>query len=235
MSTKNYILTDKVLVSGQTTESAVNNLAYTQKQTQTVYLDGLGRLIQTNNSKASHDGSEDIITARKYDAFGRTEKDFIPYSYASNKAYDPSFQSYTRYTSDYNTTDDDYAFYETIYEASPLNRVVKQAAPGYSWRNGSGKEVEFQYGTNTSTEVRNYTVSSTGSLNLSASCYAANTLLKTTSYDEDDKKTEEFTDKRGNVVLRRSWHGSTKYSTYYVYDLYYRLAYVIPQIGRAHV
>jgi len=57
-STKNYILTDKVLVSGQTTESAVNNLAYTQKQTQTVYLDGLGRLIQTNNSKASHDGSE---------------------------------------------------------------------------------------------------------------------------------------------------------------------------------
>lgn len=227
-STKNYVVSETVLESGKTTESEINSLLYTQKQVETSYYDEFGRLVQTNMYKAAADGSKDIITAEAYDAFGRPVKKFIPYSYSSNKAFDTGFASSTRYTADYNTTDDDYPYAQTRYQIPPLNRITTQGSAGYAWRIGGGHEVGMTYGLNSATEVRNYTVSASGELNLSASYYTANTVYKTASEDEDDRKTEEFRDFMGRVVLKRSWDGSTKFSTYYVYDNRGLLCYVIP-------
>jgi len=53
------------------------------------------------------------------------------------------------------------AFAETLLENSPLNRPLKQAAPGNAWALGSGHEIKYDYDTNVNGEVRMFGVSTT--------------------------------------------------------------------------
>ncbi|HBL78306.1 MAG: hypothetical protein A2W90_16380 [Bacteroidetes bacterium GWF2_42_66] len=230
----NYIKTETVRTSGNTTETAVTNLSYTSKQTRVEYFDGLGRSQQANDCNASYNGTSDVVTSVKYDAYGRPEKNYLPYSYTLNGGYDASYESSARYTGNYGSTDAAYAFNTTVYEASPLYRVLKQRPQGYSWSDGTGREVKIAYGTNTTNEVMNYTIGSTGLLNLSATAYPVNSLYKTTAWDENNtqssstSRTEEFKDKQGRVVMKRVYNGTTAHSTYYVYNDLGQLCCVIP-------
>ncbi len=231
-STENYIKSEAVLVSGKTTETAVNSLSYTQKQTAVKYFDGLGRADQTNLYKGAGDASKDIITSVGYDGFGREEKQYLPFASAKNMAYHTSSTTVSNF-SIYGSSDDDYAYSQNVFEASPLSRIEKQAMPGYNWRNGSGHEQKFEQGTNSSGEVEYFYVNSSNGLSKGTD-YGAGTLYKSTAWDENNSesfsvsRTEEFTDKRGNVVLKKSWSGSTEHQTYYVYDDYNRLRFVLP-------
>lgn len=56
----------------------------------------------------------------------------------------------------------------------------------------------------------------------------ANQLYKNVITDENGSKTEEFKDKEGRVVLKRAYDGSEPHDTYYVYDIYNNLTFVIP-------
>src|SRR5690606_28101033 len=63
--------------------------------------------------------------------------------------------------------------------------------------------------------------------------YSTNELYKNSTKDENwisgnDRTTEEFTDKQGHVVLKRTYNGGQAHDTYYVYDDYGNLTYVIP-------
>lgn len=199
---------------------------------------------------------KDIITHVAYDGFGRQDKEYLPYAASSNGGHFRTgalseVESY--YVS--NFPDDISAstpnpFSQKELEASPLGRVLKQAAPGEDWELGSGHEIEFGYHTNSSsTEVRKYKVDITESTNNNIKVYApalvddgyygVNTLYKTVTKDENHDgsssklhTTEEFKDKRGRVVLKRTYAlvGSieTPHDTYYVYDYYGNLSYVIP-------
>ena len=199
------------------------------------YYDGLGRPTQTNLYKASGDGGKDIITSITYDAYGREEKQYLPFAAEKAGAYHTSPTLATNFTG-YDSADRSYAFSQTVYEESPLNRVVKQIAPGYTWREGSGHEVKIAYGTNTGSEVMDYTIdNSTNLLNTTASAYGANTLYKTTIWDENvttqsesANRSVEYKDKLGRVVLKRSYIGTTAYSTYYVYNDKGLLCCVVP-------
>src|SRR5690606_28434491 len=155
---------------------------------------------------------------------------------------------------------------QTVYEASPLNRVLSQAAPGEDWKQGNGHEINYSYQTNTATEVKLFTVTTTAEqfigsngektvtyrpeLNISTTnsgYYEAGELYKTITYDEQYTtgklhSTEEFTDKQGRVVLKRTYGPSDSnmdgsitsgeqeaaHDTYYVYDDYGNLTYVLP-------
>lgn len=67
--------------------------------------------------------------------------------------------------------------------------------------------------------VRLQTIGSDGTLT-STTTYPDNTLYKTTTWDNLDNttsRTEEFKDKQEKVV-NRSYNGTEKLSTYYVYD-----------------
>jgi len=62
--------------------------------------------------------------------------------------------------------------------------------------------------------------------------YGARELHKTITKDENhsagtNHTTEEFKDKQGRVVLKRTYNNGT-HDTYYVYDDYGNLSYVIP-------
>lgn len=103
--------------------------------------------------------------------------------------------------------------------------------------------VKFDYRTNTINEVRRFGVSFVDnntekpSLILNGS-FAAKQLSKNITKDENwtktdglNKTTEEFTDKQGRVILKRTYTDNKKHDTYYVYDKFSNLTYVLPPLA----
>ncbi|MCT1527024.1 DUF6443 domain-containing protein, partial [Sphingobacterium hotanense] len=134
----------------------------------------------------------------------------------------------------------------TVFENSPLNRVLQQGAPGKSWQpspdrgavlvsSDSGHTVVTEYGTNAANSVRLWTVSSPNGATGSG-YYGAGKLYKTVLKDENwvaaDNKAgtvEEYKDFDDRVVLKRVWESDSKsLDTYYAYDDFGDLRYVIP-------
>lgn len=215
------------------------------KNIQLTYFDGLGRPIQKVDNAQSNTG-KDIVTHIEYDAFGRQVKDFLPFPTSQNTMqYIDGTTGYTTSDTYYQDTyNDSTPFSEKQLEASPLNRVLKQAAPGNSWAMNSGHEIKFDYQTNTSSEAKLYQVTTTWNASkqlydISISNpvnYQANQLYKTVTKNENwtfgnDNTTQEFKDKEGRVVLKRTFNNTVAHDTYYVYDIYGNLTYVIPPLA----
>lgn len=227
-----------------------DSLTKEEKSQNITYFDGLGRPIQSIAIGQGANG-EDIITPMQYDGFGRQEKEFLPYVSAnggnSYPKIDPTaaitavqgFYSSDKYENTANP------FSQKQYELSPLNRVLKQAAPGTSWAMGSGHEIKLDYQTNKSADgVKLYKAITTwqagqGLYEISfsdAGTYAENELYKTVTFDENSAanpsessgSTVEFKNKEGQVVLKRTYDSGEKHDTYYVYDIYGNLTYVLP-------
>jgi RHS repeat-associated protein len=206
------------------------------------YFDGLGRLLQMVQVKGNPYADKDMVQLVQYDQFGREATRYLPYTSATA---DGSYKAdaFTVQPTFYNSPptgvkQNSYPFSQTIFEASPLNRVMEQGAPGADWQpvinNTTGHTMKMEYSSNSSADaVRLWTVTSNGA---TATTYADNELYKTISKDEnwkytDDKAgtTEEFKDKEGRVVLKRIWETNSKsLSTYYVYDDLGNLRYVLP-------
>jgi hypothetical protein len=98
------------------------------------YFDGLGRPIETVSRNTGAD-EKDVISFMKYDAFGRETQKYMPYT--DNHALTGALPSFDTHSilqkAFYNdipgkTSDKDYAFAETIFENSPLNRTLQQGA-----------------------------------------------------------------------------------------------------------
>ena len=240
MSNENYIyaITPQKAITdiSQLTENkdAIKNITY---------FDGLGRPKQRVGIKQSA-SEKDIVGHIDYDAYGRQKKEYLPYLSTSDEGnYNPNAKTETNnyyknnYAADMNAANPN-PFSERAFDGSPLNRVKKQAAPGYDWRMGGGHEIEFDYSTNTATEVRLYTVSLsatyTPTLSGGTSYYTKGTLYKTVTKDENhsgttkDRTTEEFKNKQGKILLERTYNANVAHDTYYVYDEYGNLTYVLP-------
>ncbi len=250
---RNYIITTtpKVPVTNTQNITQAKDVAIS-----ITYYDELGKPNQRIANQQSNSG-KDIITHIAYDNYNRQVKEFLPFkSNSTNMAFDISAEVNTLGYSDYSGQS---PFSEKQFEASPLNRVFKQAAPGTisDWAMGSGHEIKFDYLTNTSTDavkfylataswdpnvstnnlVYDVTMSQTGTSN-----YADNQLMKTIVKDENwvsgkNNTTEEFKDKEGKLILKRTYSDYVETSqfevahdTYYVYDQYNNLTYVIPPL-----
>ena len=243
IKTVNYKVASAAKITAPTIAQAAQNVTY---------FDGLGRPVQQIASQQSNSG-KDIITHIAYDIFGRQIKEFLPYEASSvNMAFEPNAETNT--VTFYNTTKYDNTANpssEKSLESSPLNRVLKQAAPGTSWAMGGGHEIKLDYQTNTADEVRLYKATaawsaSSGLYDIAfsdAGNYAANELYKTITYDENTAaipsesagSTVEFKDKEGRVILKRTYESGVKHDTYYVYDQYGNLTYVIPPKANATI
>lgn len=213
------------------------------------YFDGLGRPVQNIAIGQGADGS-DLITPIEYDGFGRQEKEYLPFSLPNPGNQYPRIDTQTAIhnaisfynTNEYWNTTNPYS--QKKFENSPLNRVLKQAAPGKEWAMGEGHEIKIDYQTNKNDEVRLFEVittwdASSGLYDISFwdnGYYEKNELYKTITYDEnsaanpveEDGSTVEFTNKEGKVVLKRTYNANKPHDTYYVYDEYGNLTYVIP-------
>ncbi|MDX6183946.1 DUF6443 domain-containing protein [Flavobacterium sp. Fl-77] len=226
-----------------------NTLTKEEINQNVTYFDGLGRPIQTIAIGQGNNGL-DVITPVAYDGFGRQVKEYLPYTASNGGTYYPKIDptsaiDATRvfYNNKYQNTDN--PFSEKKLEASPLNRVLKQVAPGSSWAMNSGHEIKLDYQTNTATDVvklyratANWQAGS-GLYEISLAedgTYTAGELYKTVTYDENTTATPietagatiEFKNKEGQVLLKRTYAAGDKHDTYYVYDLYGNLTYVLP-------
>jgi RHS repeat-associated protein len=225
------------------------------------YFDGLGRPMQKTAIKATP-YKKDIVSHIEYDQMDRQAIDFLPYVSENNLngSYTDGATARTNVRKQYGTypypaptsfeqTNNPYS--EKLFETSPLSRVLKQSAPGNDWVMNGGHEVKLDYQTNVLNEVLQYKVKkdeTTGEFKLvqaSNQYYDAGQLYKTITKDEnwtaadgDNKTTQEFKDKEGRVVLKRTFATSivnsvavnTNHDTNYVYDDYDNLTYVIPPL-----
>ena len=223
------------------------------------YFDGLGRLKQSVAIRQSANDETDIITHTEYDDFGRQKKEYLPYESSNingeislNAKLDTENYYKTEYPLDINNSLPN-PFSEIEFEASPLNRVKKQASPGYDWRLGGGHEIETDYDVNNNSEVKRYKVTSVLSngvyiptlvLNTSSANnngnYQSGELTKSIIRDENhtignDRTTEEFKNFQGQVVLKRTYNAGQKHDTYYVYDNFGNLSYVLPPKSEANI
>ncbi|RYY49995.1 MAG: hypothetical protein EOO06_05315 [Chitinophagaceae bacterium] len=207
----------------------------------TSYVDGLGRGIQTVSKGVTPLG-KDMVSYKVFDAFGRETLQYLPYASTASDGYfktNPSLEQQTYFTTP-SLNNDQYngeqVFYgQTVLETSPLGRSQKTMAAGNSWA-GSGRGVTTEYRHNLTTDaVRVWTIGDAmGSIPLSNTIYGAGQLYKTVTKDEGGKAVVEFTDKEGKVVLKKvqlsdnpSFAHTGWLCTYYVYDDYGQLRYVV--------
>ncbi|CAC9974020.1 DUF6443 domain-containing protein [Flavobacterium panici] len=145
-------------------------------------------------------------------------------------------------------------FSEKYAEASPLSRIRKQSAPGAAWELNkfidSDHTIKFDYYANSTTDnVKRFKVSFTnGNKEVpyleNAGTYADLQLHKTIMKNENwtsgkNNTTEEFKNKEGNIILKRTYSdykdnnglllsSQAPHDTYYVYDQYGNLTFVLP-------
>ncbi|MGV0754778.1 DUF6443 domain-containing protein [Empedobacter brevis] len=208
-----------------------------EKKETVVYYDGLGREKQILQVGASPLGKT-IVTPIEYDGFGRQAREYLPFPISNSSNQIDTISTGTTFYS--TLTGDTTPFSEKTFENSPLNRVLAQAAPGKSWATGSGHEIKFSYQANKSSdEVIIFEVKTTYNATtkvydieltrrLSPVYYANGTLYKTVTTDENGQPIVEFKNKEGQVVLKRIDTSDGRHDTYYVYDIYGNLTYVLP-------
>ncbi|WP_172625786.1 DUF6443 domain-containing protein, partial [Chryseobacterium panacisoli] len=243
---KKLIIPIGILVAGslQGQLSPAENYIYTKtyldhtnlKVTESVqYFDGLSRPKQSIAIKGSPTG-KDVVTKYEYDGFGRQVNDYLPvpqsgtlnggiYASPLSNAVNPDIYGNEKIYS------------EKRLESSPLNRIQEQVQVGTAW---SGKPVKYDYGTNGTGEVYHYLISSSwyqGTTKssfdpASAIAYPSGQLYKNTVKDEDGNETQEFKNGKGQVILVRKVISPTlNADTYYIYNEYDQLAFVIPPKG----
>lgn len=250
--TMNYI---KTTAYKQAEPDPVSNPADTVATESITYFDGLGRAIQQISGKQSGGGT-DIVTHITYDPYGRQPIGFLPYAAAAqdNLSFvsDAGGETYNFYANFREGTSNPYS--EKFFEASPLNRVMKQAAPGNPWAGIAGDDsdhtIRFDYQANVEEEVKHFvvTLSLPGLVYEPAivrdGYYQPGTLYKTITKDENwtsgsEHTIEEFKDNEGKVILKRAYAKVivsseptvVAHDTYYVYDTYGNLTYVIPPLA----
>jgi len=229
-------------VASKTYLEPVTTSSTTAKRVETVqYFDGLGRPKQVVNVKASPKGN-DVVTPIVYDGFGREVDNYLPVPMTTGngaiQSLDPAgVVSY--YTSAQNTTTKDFAltdanpFSHKVLENSPLDRIQQQVQVGNAWSNNP---VKFDYEANKSTDkVMRFWSNvywpnqNNNDLRLeTAKYFGDNQLYKNVVTDEDKNVSIEFKNGEGQTLLVRKMLNPTQPAdTYYVYDEYNRLSFVI--------
>ncbi|WP_300600699.1 DUF6443 domain-containing protein [Niabella sp.] len=150
----NYIRTWTATAPVGTADSLMSS-GMLKAQMVTQYFDGLGRSLQAVVKKGSMvtstiidvntdtAGAKDLVTPVLYDAYGREQYKFSPF--AANNAggntsvsdgqfkLNPFAQHDQFMAGKYGSQGESNYYSQTVFEASPLNRVMEQFAPGKNW------------------------------------------------------------------------------------------------------
>ncbi len=255
----NYIRSTTVIEAGVTNKEDVDGLSIDQVNEQISYFDGLGRPMQTVQVQGSP-SKKDIVQPIVYDQFGREPVKYLPYvSSESNGWYklDPvgtvlanglpgsnytSSPQYQFYNDNDYIANDSKPYAASVIEPSPLNRILKQGAPGEVWQPDpdvdiSDRSIKFKYKTNSANEVYLWELNASDfPVIADTRYYSANELYKTVTFDEHDNRVIEYKDKQGQVILKKLQvedapddidHAGWA-CTYYIYDDFGNHRYVFP-------
>lgn len=239
---QNYILTRSFKIAG-VNQNNLGNARTTCEESQSIqYFDGIGRASQTVSVQASPNNN-DIIQPIAYDQSGREVVKYLPYVQSSNNGqYRPLAISeqnnfYINPIAGISSISNPYSI--SVFEASPLNRLREQGAPGSPWQpianSNTGHTLKSEYETNGTNEIKLWSINSSGDGAI-ANVYQPGALYKNIIKDENWEQIavkkgtiEEFKDQEGRIVLKRVWETDVKsLSTYYVYDDFGNLRYILP-------
>jgi len=238
---QNFIFTAEPLTEVADTASLFA-LPFDSLRQSITYFDGLGRANQIISVVAGP-GFKDIITPIEYDPYGREATKYLPYVAENNfgQYSETAVASQGGYYAE--VYPDETAYAKTIFESSPLNRVLKQGAPGTVWQPENNHVLSYDYNTNTQYEVLSWRVTNDSCFNTGTELsggyyyYPAGTLYKSILKDENwttgNLHTQvEYKDLMGKVVLKKSYvlvdTIVTPVETYYIYDDFNLLRYVLP-------
>ena len=253
-TTENYINSTTYKVATQT-----GNVTANQQQKNITYYDGLGRPIQ-QIAVGQSATKNDIITHIEYDHLGRQTKSYLPYA-SKNNGGSYRTNALLKTNSFYNTNafqNTTNPYNETLFEESPLNLPIEMAAPGNDWKEGNVNEhtIKKEYKVlENADQVCNFRVSLSSNNTPSLvnkgvfevglqesqrvqTAFKAPTLYKFITKDENwkpsdvnDNTTQNYKDFRGRTILKRSFDNNIPHDTYYVYDDYGNLSYVLPPLA----
>lgn len=226
-SSENYVYSRTYLEPTQTSD-------FSKKQIGEVdYYDGLGRPKQNIVIKGSPKGN-DIAIPIEYDEFGRQIKDYLPIPQEGTQNgiiySDPLFNASTIYGHEK-------IYAEKLIENSPLDRVLGQIQVGNDWQNNPTKII---YEVNrASDKVKKFITNTiwengaTKTILEQDEYFEVSHLYKTISKDEDGNEQVEFKNSLGQIVLQRKINEGNNVDTYYVYNEYQQLVFVIPPLASA--
>lgn len=240
----NVVSTTRVRIPGVTESTDFYSLDRNEIAQSVKYDDGLGRTIQ-QLIVGQTPGGKDFIQPFAYDQYGRASKQYLPYA-ASD--FGGGLRG-TALTSGGNyTSSDQYLFYQnaakvahdtaplaqSVFDDTPIGRLLEQGAPGAAWQPGTNHAVKSIFRVNTASDnVRIWTTA--GPKTTAPTTYVAGALNVSRTTDENGNEVLQFVDKLGRLLLKRVQVGETiegvytEYlDTYYVYDTRGNLALQIP-------
>lgn len=226
----NYILSNTLQTAISDT-ARIKLLPVDSVQQSIQYFDGLGRLAESVVTQGSP-SKTDIIQPVTYDAYGRKNRSYLPFTDGNNGWYkddpigdvagyttSPQYRFYNNGPGD-EVVDDIRPFAETIFETSDLNRPDKDYGAGNDWGpGGSNKYVQHAYRLNANGTTGNmekviaWKIDATtgqpvrymaSNAFLDGAGYFKNGQLSINSTkDEQGNEVREYTDRSGHVILKK--------------------------------
>ena len=231
-NTENYIQTRVYRDSIATSSPNASKIETVQ------YYNGLGKEKQKINVKASPLGN-DLVIPTIYDSAGRQSREYLPIpqsSTSNGEIYQQAAGSIPFPVPDAtNFYNGEKIFTEKTFENSPIDRVLQQKTAGAQW---DTHPLQFNYDFNNGDEVKKYVATFDYTTNkakiIQSNNHTANTLIKKITTDEDGNQTIEYKNSEDQVLLLRKVISATENAdTYYVYNEYSQLAYIIPPLASA--
>lgn len=201
------------------------------------YYDGLGYPQQIINIGGAYNGG-DIVQPIVYDPMRRADaKSYLPYVREISTglmAESPLSEQQSYYADMFGPSDALHAYHENIYAPSVLNRIDAVYDVGAVFRSDDGHYTEHEYGTNVAADSIFKIEIQLPSNTLDVSgYYPVSSLRRSKVIDADGAAVITFTlIESDKTILTRALMPNGEYAdTYYVYDMYGRLGWVVSPEG----
>ncbi|MFC2123939.1 DUF6443 domain-containing protein [Bacteroidota bacterium] len=248
----NYVVMNTIQAENIRNEEDIINLGINNNSQSIEYMDGLGRTAQTVLTQSTAQGNDNIFPI-VYDEFGRISQEYLPFSMRTKTGtYKKNVieKQKTFYDSDLSEFNDiaydPEPVSQNVFEYSTLNRILEKGAPGVVWQPvpgepESGHTIKTIIQTNGKYEVRRWEVNDTEGTPLSQNLngmeggcfYHPGALIVNVIINENGSVRKEYLDKQGRLILDRTEANDGNYDTYYIYDDFGLLRFVIqPKFNR---
>ena len=213
ISTQNYIHT---IEAGVASTSNPLNYMSEENRSSIQYLDGLGRPVQTVLVKQGGD-YYDIVTKTEYNYLNKVAKEWLPIEGSFNGAF-ISASDYSQKASSFYNNENPFTFTSYQTHTDGIQNIYK---PGYY------NKFRTYITHHSISDCRWFSCDDNGTL-VAKGYYPKSTVIATSTEDEDNKKVIEVHDRDGRTILRRAIADNNQYAdTYFVYDIYGDLRYMI--------
>ena len=213
--------------------SLIISLPDSSKKISALYIDGLGRPIQTViKQNTSH---KDLVSPLIYDSYGLNSVDLLPYVSEENtgKFKKEAFSAQRDFFS--SLYPDDNVPYSSVYYG--FNSTIR-CKPGNSFQGYHRGITETLLTNNISEQVRKWDINSLSPTPSSVSLWTQGTLSVKEVMDDAGRTVRNYYDKEGKIILSKTKVDATASTshdgwacTYYVYDELNRLRTIIPPLA----